>query len=72
MPDACPGAHLDEAVRVDLELPDPQRIARIDRDRWVGYGRAREAFDELERILGSERRQRPDNLLVVGASDQAT
>lgn len=69
MPDACPGAHLDEAVRVDLELPDPQRIARIDRDRWVGYGRARGAFDELERILGSERRQRPDNLLVVGASN---
>jgi len=69
VPDACPGAHLDEAVRADLDLPDPQRIARIDRDRWVGYGRAREAFDELERILGSERRQRPDNLLVVGASN---
>ena len=63
------GAHLDEVVRPDLTLPDPERIARIDRDRWVGYGLAREAFDELDRILRSERRQRPDNLLVVGASN---
>jgi hypothetical protein len=64
--------HLDAAVRPDLLLPDEQRIARIDRDRWIGYGRAREAIDELARILRSERRQRPDNLLIVGASDQAT
>lgn len=62
-------AHLDEAIRADLLLADEQRIARIDRDRWIGYGRAREAFDELERILRSERRQRPDNLLIVGASN---
>lgn len=61
--------HLDEAARPDLLLPDAQRIARIDRDRWIGYGRAREAFDELDRILRSERRQRPDNLLIVGASN---
>ncbi|MDB5403894.1 MAG: transposase [Rhodopila sp.] len=61
--------HLDEAVRPDLLLPDEQRIARIDRDRWIGYGRAREAIEELARILRSERRQRPDNLLIVGASN---
>jgi hypothetical protein len=61
--------HLDEAVRPDLLLPDEHRIARIDRDRWIGYGRAREAIEELARILRSERRQRPDNLLIVGASN---
>ena len=65
-------AHLDEAVRADLLLPDDRRIARIDRDRWIGYGRAREIIAELDRILCSERRQRPDNLLVIGASNQAT
>jgi Bacterial TniB protein len=65
-------AHLDEVVRADLLLPDAQRIARIDRDRWIGYGRAREILAELERILRSERRQRPDNLLIIGASDQTT
>src|SRR5271166_2621904 len=62
-------AHLDEAVRADLLLPDDRRIARIDRDRWIGYGRAREIIAELDRILCSERRQRPDNLLVIGASN---
>jgi hypothetical protein len=72
MPDGGDAAHLDEAVRPDLLLSDEQRIARIDRDRWIGYGRARAAIEELERILRSERRQRPDNLLIVGASDQAT
>ena len=61
--------HLDEAVRPSLMLPDERRIATIDRDRWIGYGRAQNAISELERILRSERRQRPDNLLIVGASN---
>lgn len=69
MPDSSDAAHLDETVRPDLLLSDERRIARIDRDRWIGYGRAREAITELERILHSERRQRPDNLLIVGASN---
>jgi hypothetical protein len=34
--DAITAHHLDEAVRPDLLLPDDQRIARIDRDRWIG------------------------------------
>jgi DNA helicase TIP49 (TBP-interacting protein) len=62
-------AHLDEAVRPDLLLPDDQRIARIDRDRWIGYGRARDILAELQRILRSGRRQGPDNLLIIGASN---
>lgn len=61
--------HLDEAVRPELLLTDMQRIGRIDRDRWIGYGRAQDAFAGLERIFQSERRQRPDNLLIVGASN---
>jgi hypothetical protein len=62
-------AHLDEAVRSDLLLSDERRIARIDRVRWIGYGRAKTVIEEMERILKSERRQRPDNLLIVGASN---
>ncbi len=61
--------HLDEATRRLLQLTDAQRITWIDRDVWIGYGRAREAHDRLARILRSERRMRPDNLLVVGASN---
>jgi Bacterial TniB protein len=69
MPDGATDLHLDEDIRPDLLLSDERRIARIDRDRWIGYGRARQAVEELERILRSERRQRPDNLLIVGASN---
>src|ERR1700733_5957582 len=69
MPDGGVALHLDAEIRPDLLLSDEPRIARIDRDRWIGYGRAREVIEELERILRSERRQRPDNLLIVGASN---
>ena len=61
--------HLDEAARRLLRLDDAQRIACIDRDLWIGYGRAQQAHQRLDRILQSQRRMRPDNLLVIGASN---
>jgi len=61
--------HLSDAARCALDRSDAQRIALIDRDLWIGYGRARDAHARLERILRSERRMRPDNLLIVGASN---
>jgi hypothetical protein len=66
-PDAA--THLDIAARRMLRLDDAQRIACIDRDLWIGYGRAHDAHERLERILRSERRMRPDNLLIIGASN---
>jgi hypothetical protein len=62
-------AHLDASLRPVLELSEAQRIGHIDRDLWIGYGRAREAHARLEQILRSERRMRPDNLLIIGASN---
>jgi len=61
--------HLDAATRRLLRLDDAQRIACIDRDLWIGYGRALEVQEKLEQIIRSERRMRPDNLLIVGASN---
>jgi len=61
--------HLSDAARAALDLPYAHRIALIDRDLWIGYSRARDAHAWLQRILRSERRQRPDNLLIVGASN---
>jgi hypothetical protein len=52
-----------------LELTDQQRIACIDQDLWIGYGLAQEVHRRLKRIFDSERRMRPDNLLIVGASN---
>ncbi len=34
-------SHLDEAARRALDFDDAHRIALIDRDIWIGYGRAR-------------------------------
>ncbi len=72
MHDPDGATHLDTAARRMLRLDDAQRIACIDRDLWIGYGRAHDAHERLERILRSERRMRPDNLLIVGALDHAT
>jgi len=66
-PDAA--THLDTAAQRMLRLDDAQRIACVDRDLWIGYRRAHDAHERLERILRSERRMRPDNLLIVGASN---
>jgi len=63
--------HLDTTARRMLRLDDAQRVAGIDRDLWIGYGRAHDAHERLERILRSERRMRPDNLLIVGAATTA-
>lgn len=69
MTDADSAMHLNAAARGLLRLDDAQRIACIDRDLWIGYGRAQQAHQGLARILQSERRMRPDNLLIVGASN---
>jgi hypothetical protein len=61
--------HVDLPTRAFLTLSDEQRIARIDHDLWIGYRLAREAHERLEQVLNSERRMRPDNLLIVGASN---
>lgn len=68
MHDATAG-HLEASVRQVLQWDDARRIAHIDRDLWIGYGRAHEAHARLQQILRSERRMRPDNLLIVGASN---
>jgi hypothetical protein len=69
MPDGSAASHLDDRVAHILQHTDAQRIAYIDRDLWIGYGRAREAQARLQQILRSERRMRPDNLLIIGASN---
>ncbi len=69
MGDPKSATHLNEAAGRLLLLSDVQRIACIDRDLWIGYGRAQQAHQRLDRILRSERRMRPDNLLIVGPSN---
>jgi hypothetical protein len=61
------GNHVTETTRAYLGLPDPQRIAGINRDVWIGYDRAGKALRRcLEIHEGSRCR---DSLLVVGPSN---
>ena len=53
MRDPAEAAHLDPAAREALRLPSAQRLARIDRDLWIGYGRALEIGTRLEQILAN-------------------
>jgi len=61
--------HLKETIRPFLDLPDDLRIAKINSDHWIGYGRALAAQDRIRQIQLSERRERPDNLFIVGPSN---
>jgi hypothetical protein len=61
------GGHVTEATRACLDLTDPQRIAKINRDVWIGYDRAGKALRRcLEIHEGSRSR---DSLLIVGPSN---
>ena len=62
-------SHVEATTERCLSLGPAERIALINRDLWIGYGRAVAAHERLDSILRSERRMRPDNLLIVGASN---
>ncbi len=58
--------HLTPKALAALELPDEERIAYINRDRWIGYPVAQEVERRLESLLAHPKVQRMPNLLLVG------
>jgi type II secretory pathway predicted ATPase ExeA len=62
-------AHLNEAARTALELPDAERIQRLRHPRWIGYPRAKEILAKLEELLEYPRIYRMPNLLLVGETN---
>lgn len=64
-----PPAHLSAEAAGVLDLPTEQRVALLAQDRWVDYPRARQALQELERLLKSPRRTRMPGLLLHGESN---
>jgi hypothetical protein len=68
----CPAhdlSHLTPAAAEAAVLPDAERIERIRADRWIGYGRAKVALAKLEELLAWPRRQRMQNLLIIGPTN---
>src|SRR5947209_186932 len=62
-------SHLTPAARATALLPDKDRVASIRADRWIGYTRARQALADLEELLLWPQRQRMQNLLLIGPTN---
>ena len=61
--------HLSAEARAIAELDDDHRIAHLAEDHWIDYPRARQALQELERLLGCPERTRMPGLLLHGESN---
>lgn len=61
--------HLAPSVRPLAALPGSERCRFIQQSRWIGYGRAKQALAELERLLEYPRRDRMPNMLLVGPTN---
>ena len=62
-------AHLTAEARVIADFDDARRIAHLAEDHWIDYPRARQALQELERLLGCPERTRMPGLLLHGESN---
>ena len=62
--------HLSPEASALAILPSTERIARLKMERWIGYTRAHQALAKLEELLLDEPgKLRPQNLLIVGPSN---
>jgi Bacterial TniB protein len=62
-------AHLEASVHAVIEASDDTRIAWLQQPRWIGYTKAQQALDRLERLLRQPPTQRMPNLLLIGETN---
>ena len=62
-------AHLTAEARTIAEPDDARRIAHLAEDHWIDYPRARQALQELERLLSCPERTQMPGLLLHGESN---
>jgi hypothetical protein len=62
-------AHLTVEAGVIADQDNARRIAHLAEDHWIDYPRARQALQELERLLGCPERTRMPGLLLHGESN---
>jgi len=58
--------HIHSEFREVMFVPDEQRLAFLERPRWIGYERAQLALDSLQALMNKPRQPRMPNLLIVG------
>lgn len=62
-------SHLTPQAQVLAMLPAAERINRIRAERWIGYTYARQALIELEGLFNWPTRQRMQNMLIIGPTN---
>ena len=62
-------AHPTAEARVTADVDDTRRIAHLAEDHWIDYPRARQALQELERLLACPEKARMPGLLLHGESN---
>lgn len=61
--------HIHPSFRYTCRLPDKERIAFLQEQRWVGYARANRIVDMLHDLMETPKRSRMPNLLIAGPSN---
>lgn len=62
-------SHLTSSAQAAAMLSNEERIARIRADRWIGYTQARRAIEQLENLFTWPDRQRMQNMLLIGPTN---
>lgn len=62
-------AHLTSPAQEAAVLPNEERIQHIRADRWIAYGRAQDALNQLDELLRWPQKQRMPNLLIIGPTN---
>jgi hypothetical protein len=60
--------HLTSECREEAALPAPERIRRIQAERWISYPRAEMVLDRLEELLHYPQRDRMPCVLLHAAT----
>lgn len=60
--------HLEPAFRRYAALPEADRIAWVQTDRWIAFDQAQAAIDRLDALLAYPPRDRMPCLLIYGAT----
>jgi hypothetical protein len=61
--------HLLPEIRDLLTLSEFERIDYLQKDNWIGYPRAAEAYLKLHDLVKHPVRQRMPNLLIIGPTN---
>lgn len=62
-------SHLTTQAQALARLPAYERINRIRAEHWIGYTYARQALIELEDLFNWPSRQRMQNMLLIGSTN---